>query len=238
MPNHPPRTPKEYQEEMMRLYRAAQASAPPPVPAPEPPEEIPEPNPAPEPEPAPAPSPEPPQELPPAPEPAAPEEPVMEFQLPPAAPPPELDAPPPKPELVPEPPAPDSTPEDIGWLQVITRGAGNAMSLPGVSVLVSTDTGANLQVKYVSVTNSRGETGKIPLPAPPASISLNRDETQQAYSTYDVSVYLSGYYPQVSKDVPVFAGITSRQIFSMIPLPAYPDNPPEPTVFQNDEPRF
>lgn len=236
MPNHPPRTPKEYQEEMMRLYRAAQASAPPPVPAPEPPEEVPKPSPAPEPEPAPAPMPEPPQQ--PAPEPAAPEEPVMEFQLPPAAPPPELDAPPPKPELVPEPPAPDGTPEDIGWLQVITRGAGNAMSLPSVSVLVSTGTGANLQVKYVSVTNSRGETGKIPLPAPPASISLNKDETQQAYSTYDVSVYLSGYYPQVSKDVPVFAGITSRQIFSMIPLPAYPDNPPEPTVFQNDEPRF
>lgn len=238
MPNHPPRTPKEYQEEMMRLYRAAQASAPPPVPAPEPPEKVPKPSPAPEPKPVLAPSPEPPQELPPAPEPAAPEEPVMEFQLPPAAPPPELDAPPPKPELVPEPPAPDSTPEDIGWLQVITRGAGNAMSLPGVSVLVSTGTGTDLQVKYVSVTNSRGETGKIPLPAPPASISLNKDETQQAYSTYDVSVYLSGYYPQVSKDVPVFAGITSRQIFSMIPLPAYPDNPPEPTVFQNNEPRF
>ena len=195
MPNHPPRTPKEYQEEMMRLYRAAQASAPPPVPAPEPPKKVPKPSPAPEPEPAPAPIPE-------------------------------------------LPPAPDSTPEDIGWLQVITRGAGNAMSMPGVSVLVSTGTGADLQVKYVSVTNSRGETGKIPLPAPPASISLNKDETQQAYSTYDVSVYLSGYYPQVSKDVPVFAGITSRQIFSMIPLPAYPDNPPEPTVFQNDEPRF
>ncbi|MEE1396676.1 hypothetical protein [Ruminococcus sp.] len=238
MPNHPPRTPKEYQEEMMRLYRAAQAAAPPPVPAPEPPEEVPEPSPAPEPEPVLAPSPEPLQELPPAPEPAAPEEPVVEFQLPPAAPPPELDAPPPKPELVPEPPAPDSTLEDIGWLQVITRGAGNAMSLPGVSVLVSTGTGADLQVKYVSVTNSRGETGKVPLPAPPASISLNKDETQQAYSTYDVSVYLSGYYPQVSKDVPVFAGITSRQIFSMTPLPAYPDNPPEPTVFQNNEPRF
>ena len=84
MPNHPPRTPKEYQEEMMRLYRAAQASAPPPVPALEPPEEVPEPSPAPEPEPVLAPSPEPP----PAPEPAAPEEPVVEFQLPPAAPPP------------------------------------------------------------------------------------------------------------------------------------------------------
>ena len=47
MPNHTPRTPKEYQEEMMRLYRAAQASAPPPVPAPEPPEEVPEPSPEP-----------------------------------------------------------------------------------------------------------------------------------------------------------------------------------------------
>ena len=74
MPNHPPRTPKEYQEEMMRLYRAAQASAPPPVPALEPPEEVPEPSPAPEPEPVLAPSPEPP----PAPEPAAPEEPVVQ----------------------------------------------------------------------------------------------------------------------------------------------------------------
>ena len=52
------------------------------------------------------------------------------------------------------------------------------------------------------------------------------------------SVYADGFYRQVSEAVPVFAGTTSRQIFHMIPLPSYLQEPPKTIVYQNTEPNL
>lgn len=253
MPNQykHPRTPEEYQEELMRLYRTAKAanpmpstSAPPqPVPEPEPapmpaPKPVPEPavptEPAPMPEPAPAPEPAPMPEPTPTPEPTVPTKPAPEpFTLPERLEPtPEMEA---QPETQQRKNAPQTA---IGWLQVITRSAGNARALPGVSVLITNGTGTQMELEHVAVTDESGETEKIALPVPAASLSLDQNETLQPYSTYDVSVYASGYYRQVSENVPVFAGITSRQIFSMIPLPIYPQEEPETITYQNTEPNL
>ena len=107
-----------------------------------------------------------------------------------------------------------------------------------MSVLVTNGTEQQLHLRHAAVTNESGETGKIPLPVPAASPSLNCDETRKPYSTYDVSVYADGYYQQISEAVPVFAGTTSRQIFAMIPLPSYLQESPEPIVYQNNEPNL
>ncbi len=243
-----PRTPEEYQEEMMRLYRASrQASQTPPVtkaasaPAVTPETPIPK---------------------------AIPEEPSAnisstktDVQETPNAPIPlaaeeKLSTPAPTPqtqrsisnettletqqqeEKLDENPTMDEKNgmTDIGWIQVITRSAGNALPLEGVSVLITNGSGKSMKLEQVAVTDESGETKKIPLPAPPPALSLNSNETAIPYSTYDVSVYAAGYYRQISEKVPVFAGTTSRQVFSMIPLPSYLQETPEPIVFQNTEP--
>ena len=105
-------------------------------------------------------------------------------------------------------------------------------------MLITSGSGSDMQLNYVAITDESGETEKIPLPAMPPSMSLDAQENSQPFTTYDVSVYASGYYRQISKNVPVFAGITSRQIFSMIPLPIYPQDPPETIVFRNTEPNL
>ena len=134
----------------------------------------------------------------------------------------------------------ETSPEQpaIGWLQIITRSAGNARAISGVSVLGTNGTEQQLHLRHTAVTNESGETEKIPLPVPAASLSLDSSETRKPYSTYDVSVYADGYYQQISEAVPVFAGTTSRQIFAMIPLPSYLQESPEPIVYQNNEPNL
>ena len=204
------KTPEEYQAELLRLYHTAQASAPAPAPVPEPEEAPPQ-------EPQPEPTPPEPEPAPPMPEPLPTE----------TVPPPQLEV--------------EKTPQEqpaIGWIQVITRSAGNARALAGVSVLVTNGTEEQVHLKHTAVTNESGETGKIPLPVPAASLSLNCDETRKPYSTYDVSVYADGFYRQVSEAVPVFAGTTSRQIFHMISLPSYLQEPPKTIVYQNTEPNL
>ena len=125
----------------------------------------------------------------------------------------------------------------IGWIQVITRSAGNARALPGVSVRITNSTQQQEHLEQIAVTNESGETAKIPVPVPAAALSLDSSNAQNPYSTYHVSVYADGFYRQVSEDVPVFAGTTSRQIFSMIPLPIDLQEPPKTIVYQNTEPQ-
>lgn len=211
------RTPEEYRQELLRLYQSAHprqetvsTDAPAPSPAPTPEADTP-------------------------PEPS-PESPASEA--------PQLTA---EPDPIPEDNTPTSDTEqpeplaeqtEVGWLQVITRSAGNARAVPGVSVRITSGTQMQKQLEYVSVTNESGETPKIELPVPAASLSLNCNETRKPYSTYDVSVYADGFYRQVSEAVPVFAGTTSRQIFHMIPLPSYLQEPPKTIVYQNTEPNL
>ena len=127
------KTPEEYQAELLRLYHTAQASAPAPAPVPEPEEAPPQ-------EPQPEPTPPEPEPAPPMPEPL-----------------PTETVPPPKLEV-------EETPQEqpaIGWIQVITRSAGNALALAGVSVLVTNDTEEQVHLEHTAVTNESGETGKI-----------------------------------------------------------------------------
>lgn len=211
------RTPEEYRQELLRLYQSAHprqetvsTDAPAPSPAPTPEADTP-----------PEPSPEPP----------ASESPQLTAEPDPI---PEDNTPTSDPEQ-PEPPAEQT---EVGWLQVITRSAGNARAVPGVSVRITSGTQMQEQLEYVSVTNESGETPKIELPVPAASLSLDSTETRKPYSTYTVSIYADGFYRQVSEEVPVFAGTTSRQIFAMIPLPSYLQEPPETITYQNTEPNL
>lgn len=225
------RTPEEYRQELLRLYQSAHprqetvsTDAPAPSPAPTPEADTP-PEPSPE-----SPASEAPQltaEPDPIPEDNTPTSDTEQPELQPSA--AESE------QAATEPPAEQT---EVGWLQVITRSAGNARAVPGVSVRITSGTQMQEQLEYVSVTNESGETPKIELPVPAASLSLNCNETRKPYSTYDVSVYADGFYRQVSEAVPVFAGTTSRQIFHMIPLPSYLQEPPKTIVYQNTEPNL
>ncbi len=228
MANDIPRTPEEYREELLRLYQNAHPEKhTAETKTPSDPEVIPKP------------------ELPP--EPAVLPEPEISPE-PEVIPEPKLPA---EPEILPEPsisepasPTPIAAPESavtqtaIGWIQVITRTGGNGLALPNVSVVVTGGSGQALELEHVTITNESGETEKIPLPVPDVSLSLDQNEQRQPYSTYDVCVNASGFYPQTSHNVPVFSGITSRQIFAMIPLPNDAQEAPEPITFENPEPDF
>lgn len=182
---------------------------------------------------------------------------TVQTSAPPASPAPAQQ--PPKPESSPEPmaeaapavpPPPEPEPPQleveetlqeqpaIGWIQVITRSAGNAHALPGVSVRITNGTPQQASLEHTAVTNECGETEKIPVPVPAASLSLDSNNTQKPYSTYHISIHADGFYRQISESVPVFADTTSRQIFSMIPLPIDLQEPPKTIVYRNTEPQL
>ena len=134
------KTPEEYQAELMRLYHTVQASAPETASSPTPaPAAVPQPSAA-EPE-MQQPETEP-EDTPPQPD-TVPE---TEETAPPAetVPPPHLEID----ETSPEQPA-------IGWIQVITRCAGNARALAGVSVLVTNDTEEQVHLEHTAVTKRK-----------------------------------------------------------------------------------
>lgn len=67
-------------------------------------------------------------------------------------------------------------------------------------------------------TNRDGNTEPFPLPAPPRSNSVHPD-SGNAYASYNLDVYMEGYFAQNYINVPVFDGITAIQPVDMIPLP-------------------
>ncbi len=228
------KTPDEYREEMMRLYRMAQpqpqpqpapAPSPTPVPPSPPPAPTPTPNPAPAPAPLPQPQPEPSPvpELPPIPSPAP-----QPAPTPPPMPPEPMPIPMPMPDM-PQPPKPTS----YGWMKIAARTAGNALPIEGASVLVLQQNGMNTNLLFTLLTNQSGETPVVQLPAPPIN-----GERMQPFSTYQIRIFHPGYMRMESDAAPVFSGITTLQKFDMIPLPAHMSDSGTALINQNTEPTF
>ena len=125
----------------------------------------------------------------------------------------------------------------VGWLKIITRTGNEATPLENVAVTVTSHDDTDTILNYTTITDSSGETERIELSAPPLTESLGRTG-DTPYSVYDVNIFLSGYYRQESRNVPIFPGVTSIQKFSMIPLPKYSNEFNKTIVYENDEPRF
>lgn len=135
---HTTKSPQEYQEEMMRLYRQAHptasavpASAPKSEPIPEPEPIVPTPPTPPEPEPIPE----------------------------------SVSMPDTSTESL---PMPESLPPDSahGFLKITTRTAGSALPIPDTAVKIFRNTPQGRELCYTAITDESGETEPIRLPAP------------------------------------------------------------------------
>ena len=230
---------KKYREEMLRLYSTKRPPMPPPVCPPCPP--------------PPPPKPQPRDFLPVSAEPAEPELPPPAEDVPP-----EPELPEPVAEELPEenyeePVLPDyiqpvspSLPsewqaqEDYenrntseGSLYIVASAADSAYPVPDARVTVYTRIGDRLQLNYLLVTDESGMTPVVTLPAPPAELSQDPDNALP-YAVCDIKIYANGYFREEAKDVPIFAGVTSRQEFQMIPLPLAVEEDAETIVFPSE----
>lgn len=104
-----------------------------------------------------------------------------------------------------------------GYLIVRASTAGGALPLEGALVTVRGNTPENSDIIYSVVTNSDGLTQKLSLPAPSKENS-EKPGGAPAFSTYNIDVFLKGYYNQFFANVPIFDTITSVQPASMIPV--------------------
>ncbi|MDE6729468.1 MAG: hypothetical protein K2J71_01670 [Oscillospiraceae bacterium] len=105
-----------------------------------------------------------------------------------------------------------------GMLYVVASTADSAYPVPNARVIISSEIDGKTNLNYILRTDESGITPTVTLPAPPASLSQTPGNTKP-YAVYDIRIHAAGYFREEAKEVPVFAGITSRQVFPMIPLP-------------------
>ena len=108
-----------------------------------------------------------------------------------------------------------------GKLRVVTATAQRAYPVPGARVAVFTHIGSKRHLSYLLTTNESGETPTVTLPAPPASLS-QESKNVSPYALCDIEVYAVGFFRAKAVDVHIFAGIITRQVFELIPLPLFP----------------
>ncbi|MBR4319104.1 MAG: hypothetical protein IKP69_03525, partial [Oscillospiraceae bacterium] len=120
-----------------------------------------------------------------------------------------------------------------GSLYIVASAADSAYPVPDARVTVYTRIGDRLQLNYLLVTDKSGMTPVVNLPAPPAELSQDPDNALP-YAVCDIKIYANGYFREEAKDVPIFAGVTSRQEFQMIPLPLAVEEDAETIVFPSE----
>jgi len=123
-----------------------------------------------------------------------------------------------------------------GYILVNVRTGDESAPIEGATVLVTAILDGSRLILAEGLTNNSGTTEKFSVPAPDNSFSQAPDSSSRPYSLYDVSVTADGFFNARSVDVPVFAGITSVQNFSMIPVPAMMSPTDETVTFFNQEP--
>lgn len=107
-----------------------------------------------------------------------------------------------------------------GTLLVSVTTAGGALPVPDALVTVRSfdrDASGILTVLY---TDQSGNTPRVALPAPPASAS-EVPGNASPYAKYNIEVDKEGFYPRAFNGVPVFAGTTSIQPVTLLPLAEY-----------------
>ena len=119
-------------------------------------------------------------------------------------------------------PIPAETPMGQGYLIVHVTTARGSIPLEGAQVNIrnyNPDLTEGHGDVIASLTTDRdGNTPRLPLPAPPKGNSMSPDNGPP-FSSYNVDVYLEGFFAQNYIYVPIFDGITAIQPADMIPLP-------------------
>lgn len=117
-----------------------------------------------------------------------------------------------------------------GKLQVIAAAGDGAFPVPGATVTVYRRHDGKEHLMYTLLTDDSGATPVISLPAPSAALSQEPGNVQP-FAVYDIRILKNGFFRVLAEEVPVFAGITSRQGFRMIPLPLTVHEDVETIVF-------
>lgn len=145
------------------------------------------------------------------------------------APAPEMPSPPvPTPEIRAS--EPDRRQNDLGFLQVRTYTAREATPVPDALVLVLQEG----QLVRQTLTDEDGLTELIGLDTVGRDLSMT-EGTAEPFTTYTVQISAEGYLPVVSRNVPVFGGVTAIQNVGLIPLPEFDADGPDEVV-ENTEP--
>ena len=172
-------------------------------------------------------------------------EPQPEMPIPPVTT-PEIDLPSRSmPEIIPQQPTvPEQAPTEmpmpiqmptesdiLGYIQVRTFTASQATPVPNADVVISKGDTILYQLK----TNENGTTGVVALPTVSKELS-QQSGNPHPYETYDIRIKAPGYLNVISKDVPVFEGVTGVQNVAMLPLPEFSNN--VETEYFNTEPNL
>lgn len=107
---------------------------------------------------------------------------------------------------------------ETGKVSVAALTGNGAFPVPGAHVSITTGYGGDTQLHWSLITNESGQTPVVEMPAPPAALSQSPGN-DRPYAVCTIEISAPGYFRTVAEEVPVFAGITSKQTFEMIPLP-------------------
>ncbi len=122
-----------------------------------------------------------------------------------------------------------------GYLKVSVKTGNGGLPLAESLVTVSEIRDGKENIIKLMSTDSSGNTDILRLPAPSQSIG-NTPQDYDKFAKYNVSAYSKGYFRETSVDVPIFAGITSIQNFSLIPEPFDYNSGERTIVDRNSEP--
>lgn len=111
--------------------------------------------------------------------------------------------------------------KDYGILIVKATTASGAYPVEGVHVGISGKSDLGSEVNISVFTDESGSTQPLLLPAPPRSLSLTPENSEDPFSRYDVEIYKEGYYRKKLFDVAIFSGITAVLPVNMIPATPY-----------------
>lgn len=102
----------------------------------------------------------------------------------------------------------------IGYLQIQTRTAQDAIPIDGAQVLVLDDEG---NILYRLTTDDSGETRTIPLETLDKSFSQNPDYLGRPYVDYGVTVQAEGFGPVSVLEIPIYDGETAVLPVTLVP---------------------
>ena len=125
---------------------------------------------------------------------------------------------------------------DIGHLRIFVTTADCALPVEGACVIITAHNSKGISIFASDITDQSGCSAVFALPAPEPMLSLKKGCSVRPYAVYDICVSSDGFFTEKSVDVPVFAGITSVQQFSMKPLPAFMPQNCDTVTYYNNEP--
>ena len=103
----------------------------------------------------------------------------------------------------------------IGYLQVQTRTAQDAIPVDGAQVRILDDEG---NVLYRLTADVSGETQAVPLETLDRSFSQNPDYMGTPYANYGAIVEAEGFQPVTVTEIPIFDGETASLPVALVPL--------------------